>query len=147
MTDRQRADGEAIARAASALIGTRFRLHGRDPDYGLDCIGVVGEALAGAGFRIRTPHDYSLRNSRIAGFLQFAGMAGLQPAQLPAIAGDIVLTRPGPAQFHLLVYTGQNTFIHAHAGLRKVARMPGPLHDPIIHHWRFDRRLLCYHES
>ena len=32
---------QALAEAAAALVGSRFRLHGRDPATGLDCIGGV----------------------------------------------------------------------------------------------------------
>ena len=37
---------EDFARAAEALAGARFRLHGRDRSTGLDCVGLVGLALA-----------------------------------------------------------------------------------------------------
>ena len=38
--------GDALAQAAQKLIGSPFRLHGRNRETGLDCIGVVGAALA-----------------------------------------------------------------------------------------------------
>ncbi len=34
-----------LAAAALNLIGTPFRLHGRDPATGLDCVGLVAEAM------------------------------------------------------------------------------------------------------
>ena len=37
--------GAAIAAAARALVGVPFRLQGRDPALGLDCVGLVGAAL------------------------------------------------------------------------------------------------------
>ena len=41
--------GEALAEAAVAFAGTRFRLHGRDPETGLDCIGLLAAALTRIG--------------------------------------------------------------------------------------------------
>ena len=38
--------GAALAAAAESLVGTRFRLHGRDPDTGLDCVGLLAASLA-----------------------------------------------------------------------------------------------------
>ena len=54
-----------------------------------------------------------------------------------AVPGDLILARPGPAQHHLLVASGPDRFIHAHAGLRRVVAMPGPLPWPVLHRWRF----------
>ena len=39
------ATGEALATAAEQLIGIPFRLHGRNPETGLDCVGVVAAAV------------------------------------------------------------------------------------------------------
>ena len=41
----------ALAEAALGLLGVPFRLHGRDPATGLDCVGLVAEALRRAGRR------------------------------------------------------------------------------------------------
>jgi hypothetical protein len=35
------------------LLGTPFRLHGRSPDIGLDCVGVVAACLFEAGYQIQ----------------------------------------------------------------------------------------------
>lgn len=137
--------GRAIARAALALTGVPFRLHGRDPAYGLDCVGLVAVSMSKAGFPAEAPVGYSLRNSDITDALLFAETAGLRDVALPAITGDILLTRPGPGQFHLLICGecggGDGVFVHAHAGLRKVVSMPGPLASPILKHWRYDPEL------
>ena len=42
--------GAAIAAAARALVGVPFRLQGRDPVLGLDCVGLVGAAMRAAGY-------------------------------------------------------------------------------------------------
>ena len=58
---------EDFARAAEALAGARFRLHGRDRSTGLDCVGLVGLALADIGMPVQFPAGYRLRNAAITG--------------------------------------------------------------------------------
>ncbi|MDA7787695.1 C40 family peptidase [Sphingomonadaceae bacterium] len=139
MTGRQTADGLAIARSARSFIGVPFRLHGRDPRYGLDCVGLVSATLAKAGFPATAPTGYALRNCDISAALSFAAGAGLQETKPAERAGDIALTCPGPGQFHLIIHDREGAYIHAHAGLRKVVLMPGPVRDPVLLRWRFDR--------
>ena len=98
--------GDALAQAAQNLIGSPFRLHGRNRETGLDCIGVVGAALAGCGRPVRWPEGYRLRNSGIARWMEFAGINGLQSCTGNIRRGDVLLTRPGPAQHHLLIALG-----------------------------------------
>ena len=132
------APGDAVAHAAEALIGTRFRLHGRDRETGLDCIGLVGTALTDCGREVRYPQGYRLRNADIARWLDFAEANRLRACTGPIRRGDILLTRPGPAQHHLLVALGGDRFVHAHAGLRRVVRQHLPLVEPPLMHWRLD---------
>ncbi|WP_324740606.1 NlpC/P60 family protein [Tsuneonella sp. CC-YZS046] len=129
-------DGTALAKAAEALAGAPFRLHGRDPETGLDCVGLCLAALAAIGRPVRVPACYGLRNRSIASLLRFADEAGLAEAVGPIQPGDIILTRPGAAQFHLSIAAGPGRFIHAHAGLRRVVVTPGPLVAPVLRHWR-----------
>jgi cell wall-associated NlpC family hydrolase len=132
--------GNALAEAALALVGRPFRLHGRDPATGLDCIGLVAVALQRTGHPALAPAGYRLRNPDIDAWLQFAGAAGLRPAHGPARPGDVLLVAPGPWQHHLLVAGQRGHFIHAHAGLGRVVEMPGPLPWPTVRHWRIDRK-------
>ena len=53
--------GEDLARAALGLKGAPFRLHGRDPATGLDCIGLFAVAMARAGRPVALPNGYALR--------------------------------------------------------------------------------------
>lgn len=129
-------EGEALARAAQALVGTRFRLHGRDPATGLDCVGLAAAALAAIGRVCVAPACYALRNSDIAQALAFAPGAGLHEAEGPVRTGDVLLVQSGPAQHHLVIAASGGRLIHAHAGLRRVVATPGPLAWPILHHWR-----------
>lgn len=128
--------GADLADAAETLVGAPFRLQGREPASGLDCIGVVAAALARCGREIATPHGYGLRNRAITDFLALAERAGLRPSNEPLVAGDLVLVRPGPGQHHLLVAVSNGRFVHAHAGLRRVVIQPGPLPWPIERQWR-----------
>jgi len=128
--------GAAIARAAEALIGTPFRLHGRDPATGLDCVGLVAAALAGAGLRSRPPEGYTLRALGIERWLAAAEQSGLVPVKEPSLPGDILLLKPGPGQFHLALVSTCGGSIHAHAGLGRVVLQPGLLPWPRLGHWR-----------
>lgn len=130
--------GERIASEAMALTGTPFRLGGRDPEFGLDCVGLVALALSRAMNTrlLRCPRGYALKNSQIAHHLPLAAEAGLLEAKGTIEAGDILHTLPGPGQDHLLIAIDEARFVHAHAGLKRVVISPGPLNDPIGHHWR-----------
>lgn len=128
--------GEALAQAALTLVGTRYRLHGRDPATGLDCVGLVAAALRSIGRRAEAPQRYGLRNRDISGALAFAPLAGLIETTEPIRSGDVLLVQPGPLQHHLLVAGPARQFIHAHAGLCRVTATSGPLGWPILHHWR-----------
>jgi cell wall-associated NlpC family hydrolase len=126
----------AFARAAENLAGTRFRLRGRDPATGLDCVGLVAAALATTGRDPPAPSGYGLRNSSINEALGFASGAGFDECAGEPIAGDLLLVRPGPLQHHLLIALERGRFVHAHAGLRRVTITPGPAPWPILRHWR-----------
>lgn len=130
--------GDDLARAAEALVGTRFRLHGRDRATGLDCIGLVGNALERCGRKVRYPQGYRLRNADIARWLEFAGANGLRGCGGDTRRGDILLVSPGPAQHHLLVAQGHGCFVHAHAGLKRVVSQPISLTHPPLARWRVD---------
>ena len=130
------ATGRAVARAAEALVGAPFRLHGRDPRWGLDCIGLVAAALERAGIAAEPPTGYGLRNAEARDAAALARRSGLVPAREPARPGDIVLVRAGPAQVHLLVLSTTGGFVHAHAGLRRVVACPGAPIWPVLHRWR-----------
>ncbi len=119
---------------ARALVGTGFRLHGRDPATGLDCVGLVACAT---GVSIGVPTGYALRGGDADAFANmidaFAArrIGRLRPA-------DILLTEAGPAQYHLGVWTG-HSLIHAHAGLRQVAETPGVPDGEVIAAWHITK--------
>lgn len=121
-----------FAAAAEALVGAPFRLGGRDPATGLDCVGLVACALGEAD----TPQGYGLRNADITRHLAFAARSGFVAQTGPIARGDLVLAQPGPAQHHLLIASGHRRFVHAHAGLRRVVLHQGPLPWPELLCWR-----------
>jgi cell wall-associated NlpC family hydrolase len=121
----------AVVAAARACLGTRFRLHGRSRDGGLDCIGLAAIAYGQSG----VPAGYALRGGdpwRVAAAIE---RFGLVPAGDPPRAADLLLLRPGPHQLHLAILTDRG-FIHADAGLRRVAEVPGPPLWPVLGRWR-----------
>jgi cell wall-associated NlpC family hydrolase len=124
-----------LARAAEGYVGAAFRLHGRDPVTGLDCVGLVLAAMAAIGQPIRLPLRYGLRNSDPERFLRLAVMAGFTEAAAPFEPGDVLVLEPGPAQLHLAIVV-LGGVVHAHAGLRRVVRTPFPLCWPVAGQWR-----------
>jgi cell wall-associated NlpC family hydrolase len=129
-----------LAGAAESLVGAPFRLHGRDPRTGLDCIGLFAAAMERASMPVSVPSGYPLRVSDLSRWLPDLATCGLGPAALPFAAGDVVLLRPGPGQVHLALAATDGAWIHAHAGHRKVVRSSGLPDGEIIHHWRLIRR-------
>ncbi len=128
--------GAALARAAQALVGTKFRLHGRDPATGLDCIGVFTAALAGIGRTAPIPAGYTLKLRNFEAWLPEPAACGFAATQDAIIPGDVLLLELGPCQQHLAITTGGGRFIHAHAGLRRVIESCGPLPGPVRRQWR-----------
>lgn len=115
---------DALAKAAQALVGCPFRLHGRDPAIGLDCVGLVASALARTGVEAVPPSGYGLRNIGIGQWLPLAHLSGLRPAPGPVAAGDVLLIALAHCQHHLVIAADTRSVIHAHAGLRRVVRQP-----------------------
>lgn len=128
--------GAALAAAAERLVGTRFELHGRDPATGLDCVGLVAVALAEIGRPAFAPFGYRLRQTEVDRFLASATRSGLAEATGPVEPGDVLLSRPGPAQHHLVIAAAGGAIVHAHAGLGRIVLTPPPLRWPIDRHWR-----------
>ena len=118
-----------VARAARALVGAGFRLHGRETDSGLDCVGVLAAATGLTG----VPSGYALRGG------DPARVAALLDARLVRsdgrCAGDVLLFAVGAGQLHLAVATDTG-LVHADAGLRRVVERPGVAPWVLIGAWR-----------
>ena len=139
---RQARDERAFAAAAEELCGAPFRLHGRDPATGLDCVGLVAAALERCGHAVVAPEGYALRALSVAPLLGFAAQNGFVALDLRALAkpGDLLLLRPSPIQAHLAIVLEGDRFVHAHAGLGKVVIAssigPGAWPGETIARWR-----------
>lgn len=128
--------GERFFEAATNLIGVPFRLHGRDPVKGLDCIGLVHAALVAIDRQAITPEGYRLRNSDPSRWLGYAELSGFQKSAGQLMIGDIALVAPGAGQLHLIIADGSGQSVHAHAGLGRVVREPIPIRTLSIAQWR-----------
>lgn len=121
-----------IVERAKALVGTPFRPQGRDPSTGLDCIGLVLEVFdipregVRRDYRLRGCHQQELEEQLSRWFVRRSG---------GGVAGDVLLCCLAATQTHLAIHCG-GTFVHADAGLRKVAETPGPPRWPIVAAYR-----------
>lgn len=127
-----------LATAALDLIGVPFRLHGRNPATGLDCVGLVAASMERAGYRPIAPQGYALRALTVRPLLEFATASGLESAKE---GGDVWLAQVHSLQFHLLIAACGGA-VHAHAGLGRVVFLPDPMTWPIVMRWRLaDERI------
>jgi cell wall-associated NlpC family hydrolase len=125
--------GERALAAARGAVGVRFRLHGRDPATGLDCVGLVVLALRAAGVGAAVPSGYALRSGDRAQIAATIAAAGLVPVA-DVRAGDMLLMRAGPGQLHFAIQT-EHGMIHADAMLRRVVERC-ELPWPVLGRWR-----------
>lgn len=123
----------ALARARS-LLGVPFRLHGRTPGTGVDCIGLVALACDRV---TEAPTGYTLRTTQEVRWIAMLDGMGVRIDQPEPAA--LFLLRPGPAQLHLGLWTG-TSLIHADAGVRRVVETPGPPRWPVIGIWRLNNK-------
>jgi cell wall-associated NlpC family hydrolase len=128
--------GLELANAAEGFLGASFRLHGRDPLTGFDCVGLVLFAMAEIGRPVHLAISYGLRNLEPERFFRLPEMAGFHETDAPLEAGDVLLLAAGPAQLHLAIVGVNGGIVHAHAGLRRVVHTPFPLPWPVVGHWR-----------
>lgn len=115
-------ESPGLGEAAAALVGCRFRLHGLDPASGLDCVGLVYASLVSMGRHPVAPRGYGLRNLSIDHWLEFAERSGLEPAGEGPGPDQVLLVDLGYGQHHLMISTGEDEVIHAHAGLSRVVK-------------------------
>ncbi len=131
--------GARIFAEARGLVGCRFRLHGRDPALGLDCVGVAWVAARRAGAVVAAPDRYALIGGSAGDWNAALARCGLVGVAEPG-AGDIVLIDCGRRQFHLAV-AGATSAVHAHRGLRRVVETPGLPEGAVVGVWRVPARL------
>lgn len=132
---------QELAFAAENLVGTRFRLHGRHREHGLDCLGVIAAALRDIGLPGDFPKDYAWRNTNPARAIALAGRWGFRAVDGPVLPGDVVLLRMGAATLHFAIAVSRGAFVHAHAGQRQVLLCPVMPDGVMVEHWRLDPKL------
>lgn len=124
-----------FAEAAASFVGTPFRLHGRDPATGLDCVGLIYVSLLAIGRPANAPEGYRLRNHDVSRWFGYARDSGFEEVSGEAAHGDLLMTRPSPGQSHLQIVDGYS-LTHAHAGLGRVVRQPVATMPHPVAHWR-----------
>jgi hypothetical protein len=117
--------------SARALLGVPFRLHGRAPELGLDCVGLVAFAY---GLNENVPTGYSLRGRDLAHWERIIRAQGFARRRAGWRRSDLLVVCPGPAQIHLGVWTG-DSLIHADAGLGRIVETPGIPRWPVLSAW------------
>lgn len=117
--------------AARTLLGVPFRLHGRGPAFGLDCVGLVVFAY---GLGDDVPTGYSLRSRDPTHWEQVIQSHNFIRRRAGWRRGDLLVLRPGPLQIHLGIWTGQS-LIHADAGLGRIVETPGVPRWPVLSAW------------
>jgi cell wall-associated NlpC family hydrolase len=132
------ANGEAfsIVERAESQLGVPFRLHGRAPGRGLDCIGFAAYSLFGAPGLSEIPVTYRIRGHYEAWLTTELQNFGLirQSLEEKQGFGDLIVFRPCARQVHLGI-VARGGIVHAHAGLRKIVVTPNPPWS-VISHWR-----------
>ena len=118
---------DAVERALG-LLGTRFRAQGRDPQLGLDCLGLAMFAYRIDGGTIR--RDYRLSGDHRRELM--AGLASGFRRVSPSCerAGDLMLIKVAADQNHLAIRTPAG-FVHADAR-RGVVETPGKPAWPVV---------------
>jgi len=110
-------NGARIVAVARDCIDAPFRVQGRHPATGLDCIGLIVWVGRQLDIVLEDRRDYTLSSASeplVAGLLG----AGLLPSPDP-VQGDVVLFRFDAQRRHLGI-ASDTGLIHAHAGLRRV---------------------------
>lgn len=116
---------------ARALLGVPFRLHGRAPEFGLDCVGLVALAY---GLGDGVPTGYAVRSRDLAHWERIIRANGFARRRAGWRRGDLLVVCPGPAQIHLGVWSGAS-LIHADAGLGRIVETPGTPRWPVLSAW------------
>lgn len=125
-----------IWEAALELVGVPFRLHGRDPGLGLDCVGVARVAV---GARVEVPERYGFRGGSAKSWSAAIDACGMVRRGDTGGVGDVVLIDCGRGQFHVAV-AGPASAVHAHRGLGRVVETPGLPAGAVVGRWRLAER-------
>lgn len=123
---------------ALALAGVPFRAQGRDPERGLDCVGLSLVTYGIPTERVR--RDYRLRGDHQREVMETLRVWFRRISRLQAKAGDLMLLSVTADQLHLAIQT-EVGFVHADAGLRRVVHTPGESQWPLTGVYRRRARI------
>lgn len=123
-----------IVAAARGAVGARFRMHGREIGFGVDCVGLAGLALRAGGFTGEIPGGYAPRGGDAGAIEARMAASGLVRGDA-AVPGDVMLFETGPGQLHFAILV-PGGFVHADAMLRRVVERPGRAPWRVIGAWR-----------
>jgi cell wall-associated NlpC family hydrolase len=115
--------------AAMDCVGARFRLQGRDPAYGLDCVGLISYCARAAGCKVvdKLNYDVTTDPAILACHLQESGFYKKEHGFLePA---DVVIFSFFGSPNHAAISTASG-IVHADMRLRKV------VHHRLASSWR-----------
>jgi cell wall-associated NlpC family hydrolase len=110
---------EKFAQAAEACLGARFRLQGRDPATGLDCVGLIVWCAQQCGLTVSHQPAYTLtsRPDALLHELEAAGFC-LQDKLVPVL-GDVIVFCMDNQLHHVAVATRAG-MTHADMRFRRV---------------------------
>jgi NlpC/P60 family putative phage cell wall peptidase len=104
---------DTMIAAARRCLGTPFHHQGRQPKFGIDCIGLIVVALRATG---KAVEDYSDYNRRPDGKSIVEALENHGAQMAGAIeAGDVLLFRYDNQPQHVALATGKDRMIHAFA--------------------------------
>lgn len=116
------------AERALALVGAAFRPQGRNPDHGLDCVGLCLVAYDIPENMVRD--DYRLRGDHRSEMEAVIRSQFRRVSKAEARPGDLLLMLAAADQQHLGILTGRG-FVHADLAMRRVVETPGKPSWPV----------------
>lgn len=120
------------ARAAS-LIGTPFRLQGRQAGVALDCVGLVIEAYQ--PLHLTECRHYGWRRHELALIEEILSRRFVRVEKAQMRASDLLVLKSGRDRCHFGIAAADG-LIHADAVVGRVVCRPWPVALPIIGVWR-----------
>ncbi|MBL8756337.1 MAG: hypothetical protein JNK15_23790 [Planctomycetes bacterium] len=115
-----------FAAAAERMCGVRWRRHGRDPAFGLDCAGIAVAALAAIGITAQDSRDYDAGMPPPELLWRLCRENGEEVPWTDQGEGRVALCRwsNGDDPRHLVVMLARRRIAHVDASLRRVTVVP-----------------------
>jgi murein DD-endopeptidase / murein LD-carboxypeptidase len=110
---------EKLAAAAADCVGAKFRLQGRDPSTGLDCVGLLVWCARQIGLTVSDQQDYVLDSSATLLTPHLIASGFRERGTLVAPAGDILIFNLNNCLNHAAICTTRG-MVHADIRFRRV---------------------------